>query len=168
MTFRFHRFFFLADFELITVLGGSIKDPKVQALIKKLFVNVSSIVPDDLGIIDVLYTTDGEDLPLCKSVNTKINTIEGWLAEMLEETKVALGRFWKSKNLVDLAQVSTKLLLRLARQEVLCICTFMFGLVHVLLHFESTSDLMFYKKTSPKIGPSRCARFVFVFVCNIL
>ena len=100
MTFRFLRFFFLADFELITVLGGSIKDPKVQALIKKLFVNVSSVVPDDLGIIDVLYTTDGEDLPLCKSVNTKINTIEGWLAEMLEETKVALGRFWKTKTYI--------------------------------------------------------------------
>ena len=83
-----HRFFFLADYELITVLGGSIKDPKVQALIKKLFVNVSAILPDDLGIIDLLYTTDGEDLPLCKSVNTKINTVEGWLAEMLEETKV--------------------------------------------------------------------------------
>ena len=70
------------------MLGGSIKDPKVQALIKKLFVNVSAILPDDLGIIDLLYTTDGEDLPLCKSVNTKINTVEGWLAEMLEETKV--------------------------------------------------------------------------------
>ena len=89
MTRLLHRFFFLADYELITVLGGSIKDPKVQALIKKLFVNISSILPDDLGIIDLLYTTDGEDLPLCKSVNTKINTIEGWLAEMLEETKVA-------------------------------------------------------------------------------
>ena len=60
----------------------------MQALIKKLFVNVSAILPDDLGIIDLLYTTDGEDLPLCKSVNTKINTVEGWLAEMLEETKV--------------------------------------------------------------------------------
>ena len=71
------------------MLGGSIKDPKVQALIRKLFVNISAILPDDLGIIDLLYTTDGEDLPLCKSVNTKINTVEGWLAEMLEETKVA-------------------------------------------------------------------------------
>ena len=71
------------------MLGGSIKDPKVQALIKKLFVNISAILPDDLGIIDLLYTTDGEDLPLCKSINTKINTVEGWLAEMLEETKVA-------------------------------------------------------------------------------
>ena len=91
-----HRFFFLADYELITVLGGSIKDAKVQALIKKLFVNISAILPDDLGIIDLLYTTDGEDLPLCKSVNTKINTIEGWLAEMLEETKVAVK---KQKNL---------------------------------------------------------------------
>ena len=72
------------------MLGGSIKDPKVQALIKKLFVNISAILPDDLGIIDLLYTTDGEDLPLCKSINTKISTVECWLAEMLEETKVAL------------------------------------------------------------------------------
>ena len=90
LTRLLHRFFFLADYELITVLGGSIKDPKVQALIKKLFVNISAILPDDLGIIDLLYTTDGEDLPLCKSINTKISTVECWLAEMLEETKVAL------------------------------------------------------------------------------
>ena len=81
------------------MLGGSIKDPKVQALIKKLFVNISAILPDDLGIIDLLYTTDGEDLPLCKSVNTKINTVEGWLAEMLEETKVAAVIAFKAKLL---------------------------------------------------------------------
>ena len=71
----------------------------MQALIKKLFVNISAILPDDLGIIDLLYTTDGEDLPLCKSVNTKINTVEGWLAEMLEETKVAAVIAFKAKLL---------------------------------------------------------------------
>ena len=68
-------------------------------MIKKLFVNISAILPDDLGIIDLLYTTDGEDLPLCKSVNTKINTVEGWLAEMLEETKVAAVIALKSKTI---------------------------------------------------------------------
>jgi hypothetical protein len=108
------RFFFLADHELITVLGGSIRDTKVQKLIKKLFVNVSAFVPDDLGIIEVIYTMDGEDLPLCKTVNTNIHTVEGWLAELLEESKVRLP----PPQHHSCPQVSTKLLLRLAHQEV--------------------------------------------------
>ena len=90
------RFFFLADQELITVLGGNIRDNKVQRLIKKLFVNVNPILPDDMGIIEVLYTTDGEDLPLCKPVNTLIHPVEGWLAEMLEESKVKL---WEMRSI---------------------------------------------------------------------
>ena len=97
---QFPRFFFLSDHELITVLGGSIRDPVVQMLVKKLFKKVSSFIPDELGIIEVIFSLDGEDLPLCKSVNTTIHPIETWLAELLEESKV-----------------STKLLLRLAHKE---------------------------------------------------
>ena len=36
-----------------------------------------------------MYSTDQEDLPLCKPVNTTIHTIEVWLSELLEESKVS-------------------------------------------------------------------------------
>ena len=86
---QFSRFFFLSDEELITVLGGSIRDPMVQRLVKKLFKRLSSFIPDELGIIEVIYTNDQEDLPLCKPVNTAIHSIEIWLSELLEESKVS-------------------------------------------------------------------------------
>ena len=97
---QFPRFFFLSDHELITVLGGSIRDPLVQRLVKKLFKNVAPFIPDELGILEVIYTNDQEDLPLCKPVNTTIHPIEIWLSELLEESKV-----------------STKLLLRWAHKD---------------------------------------------------
>ena len=37
----------------------------------------------------MVYSTDQEDLPLCKPVNTTIHTIEVWLSELLEESKVS-------------------------------------------------------------------------------
>ena len=36
-----------------------------------------------------MYSTDQEDMPLCKPVNTTIHTIEVWLSELLEESKVS-------------------------------------------------------------------------------
>ena len=65
-----------------------------------MFKKLSSFIPDELGIIEVIYSNDQEDLPLCKPVNTTIHTIEVWLAELLEEAKV-----------------SSKLMLRWARQD---------------------------------------------------
>ena len=59
--------------------------PRLQKLFKKL----AAFIPDELGIIEVLYSTHQEDLPLCKPVNTNIHTIETWLSELLEESKVS-------------------------------------------------------------------------------
>ena len=97
---QFPRFFFLSDKELITVLGGNIREPVVQRLVKKLFKKLSSFIPDELGIIEVIYTNDQEDLPLCKPVNTAIHSIEVWLSELLEESKVSskLMLRWANKD----------------------------------------------------------------------
>ena len=122
----FPRFFFLSDQELITVLGGSIRDPLVQRLIKKLFKRLASFIPDELGVIEVIYTNDQEDLPLCKPVNTSIHSVEVWLSELLEESKVSSKMMlrWVNK---DCDLMSSKFLETILK----------FPNVHIIAAFET-------------------------------
>ena len=87
---QFPRFFFLSDDELISVLGGNIKEPNVQDLIMSLFQQLSAFSPDKEGNLEVLFTRDQEDLPLIKSVNTKNHAIEIWLTNLVDEIKISM------------------------------------------------------------------------------
>ena len=84
---QFPRFFFLSDDELLTVLGGSIRDGNIQKLIKSLFQQVSEFIPDDAGNIEAVSTSDHEDLLLVKGVNTENHPIEIWLSNLIEEVR---------------------------------------------------------------------------------
>ena len=87
---QFSKFFFLANDELITVLGGNIREPVVQNLVQSLFQNLNAFVPDDFGMLEVIFTEDFEDLPLCKSINTNNQTIENWLTALHDEMNVCM------------------------------------------------------------------------------
>ena len=87
---QFPRFFFLSDDELISVLGGNVRDSNIQRLIMGLFQQLSEFCPDKDGNIEVLFTKDEEDLPLIKSVNTEKQPIEAWLSNLTEEMKISM------------------------------------------------------------------------------
>ena len=87
---QFPRFFFLSDEDLITVLGGNMKDPGIQKLISNLFQHISEITTDDQGNIEVLFTEEQEDLPLMKCVSTENCAMEIWLNNLVEEIKVSM------------------------------------------------------------------------------
>ena len=84
---QFPRFFFLSDDELLTVLGGNIRDGNIQKLIKSLFQQLSEFVPDEVGNIESVSTNDHEDLMLVKAVNTENQPIEMWLSNLVEEVR---------------------------------------------------------------------------------
>ena len=87
---QFPRFFFLSDEDLITVLGGNMRDKNIQKLISNLFQHISDINADESGNIEVLFTEEQEDLPLMKSVSTENCAMEVWLNNLVEEIKVSM------------------------------------------------------------------------------
>ena len=123
---EFPRFFFLSDDELITVLGGNIRELEVQEIISNLFQNLSNIKPNDLGIVEALLTQDDEDLPLIKSVNVDNHPVEVWLSTLVEEAKVSM-----------------KLMVRLALQD----CRFnSTEFITSLMKFPNVLSIAIYEK----------------------
>jgi dynein heavy chain 1 len=88
----FPRFYFLADEELLEILGNSKDMDRIQPHLKKMFAGINrlSVCQNDSDIINGVLSREGEYVQFVEPVSTKDSNVNIWLEKVCNQVSLTL------------------------------------------------------------------------------